>query len=227
MSHDQITIVCPACQTHFHISKVALGEHGRTVRCSLCKKVWFEKTQAKAPKIKSAQDFIQSGCPVRKINRDTHTPPRYQRPLYETFPSDFSYKRQIRAKRWRNTLIALIALLTCSILGLGAFYYIRHNPTIHLGGGTFRVTDSKWHSHQHGGHTILTINGTIANMSDHSAKASSISAKLQYQEDNTLKSITHEIPVQGMPMNPGEIRPFTGEITLDGLYDINAVACSS
>src|ERR1700758_3076161 len=38
-------IVCPHCSTSYGISPAALGEAGRTVRCSRCKEVWLARPE--------------------------------------------------------------------------------------------------------------------------------------------------------------------------------------
>ena len=38
-------IICPHCSTSYAINSVALGETGRTVRCSRCKEVWLARPE--------------------------------------------------------------------------------------------------------------------------------------------------------------------------------------
>ena len=38
-------IVCPHCTTSYAINPAALGEAGRTVRCSRCKETWLARLE--------------------------------------------------------------------------------------------------------------------------------------------------------------------------------------
>src|SRR6516165_8263760 len=38
-------IICPHCSTSYAINSAALGETGRTVRCSRCKEVWLARPE--------------------------------------------------------------------------------------------------------------------------------------------------------------------------------------
>jgi len=61
-------IVCPECDKRYDIDAVALGRHGRRVRCPNCRSVWFESSAAEAAPDGGANPVLGPHFP-RRLSR--------------------------------------------------------------------------------------------------------------------------------------------------------------
>lgn len=233
MRNDHVTVVCPSCQTYFHVATRSLGPQGRTVRCSLCHKIWFERNHQHAPKPIQAPEsatkkFIRSGRPVRNIER--RASPSYNgQPVYKTFPEDFTYRR---ARSWRSFATkALIIFGACVALACaagGVVYYLTHSVSLNTGKATFRTLQTNWETHLEGGNqTVVSLKSNVANISDHSARPPAVHAVMHYKDASGEGSLPTTLQLTGHPLGPGEIRPFSTNLTLDRPVTVTSVTCST
>ena len=232
MRNDQITVVCPSCQTYFHVARSSLGMQGRTVRCNVCHKVWFERSHAQTPKPQpipesATKKFIRSGQPVRNIERNA--PPPYQgRPVYQTFPEDFTYRRR---RSWRPIMIkALIVLcvgLALAGIGFGVTYYFTHSVSLNTSRGEFRTLQTGWDTHLNSNNqTVIVLRSSVANISDHSASPPTVHTVTRYKDASGEGMLPTTLQLTGQPLGPGEIRPFTTNLVLDRPATVTDVTCS-
>ena len=236
MSNDQITIVCPSCQTYFHIERHSLGPQGRTVRCSVCHKVWFERNHTRAPKIaqepesNSIKKFIQSGRPMRNIKRNSHPPLEEGHSIYQTFPEDFTYKRRLPLRRIAfKALISLSILCAIGGIGYAAIYYFTNSVSMSYSSPIFRIAKTEWSTYcaPDDGHTVVTINASVANMSDHSAEPPTINTVTHYSDSSGEGMWPSTLKLTGVPLGPGEIRPFTTNLMLGKAVTVKNITCTA
>ncbi|MCY4413717.1 MAG: zinc-ribbon domain-containing protein [Alphaproteobacteria bacterium] len=209
MERNQYTIVCPSCQTFFHIDEQVIGPHGRTVRCTSCRKVWFEKPQHKNP-ISSAKKLMDSQKPLRQIERLAHVPASKRKPLYQPFPEDFLLRRKRRTHYIRFIWFAFFAFL--GVITIFALY--KYTPTLHLSERQYNVVSPSWTIENSTEGVCVHLQGKVVNMLDSAVSPPTITASLSYSYDGNNTTM----PIQMSPFmksfSPGQLSPFSNKIIL-------------
>ena len=228
MSDDQITIVCPSCQTYFHVRQDALGPQGRTVRCTVCQKVWFERNKRLTPsaaKPTPSQKLMHSQKPLRNIER-TYKRTSSSYPIYKTFPEDLTYHQKVRRAPTcvkKAPLIVAAAIVLLTLFGY-ALYKGRH-----LFGGfntnNIRILNVTWQTQKNPSGTTLTLNASVANMSDSQTALPSVDAEVISEQEGQKLSVPITLRITGSALAPGEIRPFTATAFLSQDLQISHIHC--
>lgn len=221
MESTKTTIVCPSCQTFFHTPENSIGPHGRTVRCTVCAQVWFEKPHQKKA-MNAAQKLMTSGKPLRHIARSSHAPEHSQKQVYQHFPEDFIFKpkRTIRYMRW-----ILITLLIATLSLCGVLFYQHHEkiiPYSHF----YRLLNTSWKTEHQNNQQLVFMQGQLANISDNSTPPPKVKVHIFYEENNTINEQKLDIVPFKEATGPGSITPFEASTPFTTSAKIQNVAFS-
>lgn len=223
---------CPNCSTSFRLRAGALGDVGRTVRCSRCAFEWFaeprdlrEAEEAAAPAEETVQEEIQEESHLEEFSEDVLS-------ALGSMDNENSVEAALerRANRRRDagpsavkppSLIPAFVSLAASLLVLigGAGIYAHETLRgMGLGGlydalgmelsGNVKLASLSITQLTSETRPTYTLQGAVVNASDTEQPIPAVRIRLMTESGEMLRDWQYEQP--GM-MKPGDVLPFTAQ----------------
>lgn len=181
-------VSCPACDTRFQVEKDQLGYDGRVVRCGKCGNCWHQMPE-NDPRLALTEDEVSDAAVPPPPRRRPASPPRK--------------KGGALAVGWLLLLLLVGAVVVGGWLErerivaqfpqLADFYAMAGVP-VTAPGPTLRLSDVTTQSTQIEGSTVITVRGTVANISDRKQVLPQLRAQLTNAAGTVLVEWVFDAP---------------------------------
>jgi predicted Zn finger-like uncharacterized protein len=187
-------IVCPSCASEYTIDPAKLGADGRTVRCAICRDMWFA---------------TPDGNPA--------PPPAFEEPQVADIDTPLpAAPDKLRSDRRARTLI-LAGLIAFAVVGSGLLFalpldrigaYVRdvaaHLASPRTGGLEFRNVTSELTGQDRD--RVLLVEGEIVNVAQEDVTVPPLAIAVRNGDEQTLAAWTDAPP--RTTLGPGEVIRF-------------------
>jgi predicted Zn finger-like uncharacterized protein len=182
-------VSCPACETRFQVDRDQLGYDGRIVRCAKCGNCWHQMPEENLRAAFAEGEVADSAVPP---------PPRRR-----TTPLSHKKKGGGLAVGWLLLLLFVAAVvaggwfererIVAQFPQLADFYALAGVP-VTAPGPTLRLSDVTTQSAQVEGDTVITVRGTVSNISDRKQVLPPLRAQLTDSGGTVLVEWTFDPP---------------------------------
>jgi predicted Zn finger-like uncharacterized protein len=177
-------LTCPACQTRYEVDATKFPSQGRSVRCARCGEIWHADADPEAPVTAPPPEPAPAPPAPVETPREVYAQPIPRDP--EPQESDYSYEEAPAAASSRSGLrrpmllagwAALIAVVL--LIGIAAASYRQQvveawpqsaslyaKLGMKVAANSIRFGNTKTSREIHGGAVVLTVSGSLTNVTD-------------------------------------------------------------
>jgi len=221
-------ITCPACETRYNVPDNTFAGHARKVRCAKCSHEWVieppeaeaarepeaaepsalgEAEQSEAAKAAGAEppaEVAEPAKPALRISTDRRLPVRDLRARRSAADAVSAFVLALILLcglafvmiQWRTEIVRAVPLMA-SVYGAAGI------PVNAIG---IEIHQKSWQIAQENGLPVLTINGTITNISGRGVAVPPIELTLR---DDKQRELYHwQVQLSAKHLSPGESQPF-------------------